>query len=61
MDNNLLTVYGYNCYNNDCVIENSIGDLIPARIIAEHKSNYHVVTENGEYKASISGKYRFLL
>lgn len=58
-----LLNYGYNDFLIQAFIplkeENSA--LLPARITAEHKNGYLVITEEGEVPASLSGKYRLLL
>lgn len=50
---------GWNDYlNNEFVIFEEQGFTV-GRVMLEHKRIYRVETENGEYLAEVSGKYRF--
>ena len=36
-----------------------IDNVIPARVVIQHKTNYTVTTQNGDFRATIAGKLRF--
>ena len=63
MDENILKGYGYSLISaNEFAKEfGKNKELLPARVIAEHKSLYVVVTEMGELPANLSGKYMYEL
>ncbi len=54
---NLLHNYGF----NDSLLNESImhPNLFPARITAQYKGLYKIITNQGEMKAKISGKFRY--
>ncbi len=54
---NLLNNYGFhNRFLNESTM---YPEFIPARIMAQHKGLYKIITEQGERKAKISGKFRY--
>lgn len=51
-----LEIYGWNEYWQAQFSESN-HQLKPGRIIRQHRQLYHLVGENGEYEASLSGRY----
>lgn len=56
-----LQTLGFNTYFETQLNELTINttNKIPARVILEHKHSYRVITEQGEWLASISGNFAF--
>ena len=54
-----MTDYGYERYIQRRGGVNITADYEAARIVAQHKSSWQLVTAHGEYKADLSGKYRY--
>src|SRR5574343_1172973 len=50
---------GYNQYFEQKRIQLGYGELLVARVIAEHKEAYIVKDDTGEYLAKITGKQMF--
>lgn len=59
MTKNILNEFGYEKYCEDSAVPDIPAGLTPARVVAQHKSSWQVVTANGEYSADLSGKYRY--
>ncbi len=55
-----LAQFGWNPFFEDGFSEYSAAGFIPARICSEHKQQYQVYTESGEYPAEVSGKMLYL-
>lgn len=56
-----LIDYGYGEFFRKAFDQRYQAPLVPARIIAQHKSAYIIKTDAGEVPASVSGKFRFAL
>lgn len=56
-----LATYGYDDFYVKAALDSVKEGLCPGRVIAEHKSNYIVVTEHGELPGVLSGHYRYNL
>lgn len=54
-----LKQYGYDKFFQNAFAKEYSAPLCPARILAEHRSQYIIMTEQGEKPAALSGKYRF--
>ena len=54
-----LIQIGWNQFHQDCFEQNAEDNQIPARVAIEQKSMYTVLTEYGEMRAFLSGKYLY--
>ena len=61
MTKNILSKFGYEKYCEESTVTAVPSGLTAARVVAQHKSSWQVVTADGEYSADLSGKYRFAL
>ncbi|GAK61125.1 putative ribosome biogenesis GTPase RsgA 2 [Candidatus Vecturithrix granuli] len=55
-----LAQFGWNPFFEAHFSEYSAAGFMPARICSEHKQQYQVYTESGEYPAEVSGKMLYL-
>jgi ribosome biogenesis GTPase len=55
-----LNTLGWNDFFADCFAAANIDGAIPARIVVQRKTNYLVTTVQGDYRAAIAGKLRFV-
>lgn len=57
--NDFLAQWGWRpLFDEDADIYRAQG-CVPARVILEHKHMYRIVSENGEYLAEVTGKFRY--
>jgi ribosome biogenesis GTPase len=54
-----LEEYGYNQGIKDLINDNTPGNFVTGRVVAEHKERYVVITSKGEFNAEITGNMRF--